>query len=254
LARVVNPNFSNWMWHASLRRAPTASCGSTGHLYTLFAARTTICIVERATQAASSVRNAGWLREAFDFASQQKCCTAQKLVLYAALSSINGAKDAVKAKDGQMSKTPKTAEIIENVEFPSFDASKAADQVRAFAEKGIEQSKETYARLKTGAEEAQKTLESTFETVRSIGNDLSLKTISALRANSEASFAHFEALVGAKSLSEVVELQTAFLRKGVEMAVEQVKELQSVTTKAAEDVSKPMKDAFEKAIKELKVA
>ena len=157
-----------------------------------------------------------------------------------------------------MSKTPRTAaETIANetvTEFPSFDASKAADQVRAFAEKGIEQSKETYAKLKTGAEDAQKAMESTFETVKSVGSDLSLKTISAMRANSEASFAHLEALVGAKSLSEVIELQTAFIRKSVESAVEQVKEMQTVTTKAAEDVSKPMKNVFEKAIKELKVA
>jgi len=157
-----------------------------------------------------------------------------------------------------MPKTPTkaadVADTVTNVEFPSFDASKAADQVRAFAEKGIEQSKEAYAKLKNGAEETQKALESTFETVKSVGSDLSLKTIAALRANSEATFAHFEALVGAKSLSEIVELQTAFVRKTVETAVEQAKELQAVSSKAAEDVSKPIKTAFEKSWKELKVA
>jgi len=156
-----------------------------------------------------------------------------------------------------MSKSPRTAETIENVtnvEFPSFDASKAADQVRAFAEKGLEQSKETYAKLKSGAEDAQKVLESTFETVKSVGSDLSLKTIAALRTNSEAGFSHLEALVGARTLSEVIELQTAFIRKSVETAVEQAKELQAVTTKAAEDVSKPIKTAFEKSFKDVKVA
>lgn len=151
-----------------------------------------------------------------------------------------------------MTKT-KTADI-ENVEFPSFDASKATDQIRAFAEKGVEQSKEAYAKLKTGAEEAQKTLESTFETAKTVSSDLSLKTIAAFRANAEAGFSHLEALIGAKSLSEVVELQTAFLRKRVEMTVEQAKDFQAVTTKAAEDVSAPVKTAFEKAMKELKVA
>jgi phasin len=153
-----------------------------------------------------------------------------------------------------MSKSPKVAESVENVEFPTFDASKAADQVRAFAEKGIEQSKETYAKMKNGAEEAQKALESTFEAAKTVGSDLSLKTIATLRANAEAGFSHLEALVGAKSLSEVIELQTAFLRKSFENAVEQTKELQAITSKAAEDVSKPMKNAFEKAVKELKVA
>jgi phasin len=159
--------------------------------------------------------------------------------------------NAVKHKGWKM---PKIVKSDTNVEFPSFDASKATDQVRAFAEKGLEQSKEVYAKVKTGAEEAQKALESTYETAKSVSSDLSLKTIAALRTNTEAGFSHLEALVGAKSLSEVVELQTAFIRKTVETAVEQAKELQTVTTKAAEDVSKPLKAVFEKAVKELKVA
>ncbi|BCG96982.1 phasin [Mesorhizobium sp. 131-2-1] len=148
----------------------------------------------------------------------------------------------------------KTAETIENVEFPSFDASKATDQIRAFAEKGVEQSKEAYAKLKTGAEETQKVLESTFETAKTVSGDLSLKTIAALRANADAGFSHLEALVSAKSLSEVVELQTAFLRKRAELVVEQAKEFQAVASKAAEDVSKPIKTAFEKALKDIKAA
>ena len=152
-----------------------------------------------------------------------------------------------------MSRT-KTAETIENVEFPSFDASKATDQIRAFAEKGVEQSKEAYSKLKTGAEETQKVLESTFETAKTVSSDLSLKTIAAFRSNAEAGFSHLEALIGAKSLSEVIELQTAFLRKRVETTVEQAKEFQAVASKAAEDVSKPVKTAFEKALKDVKAA
>lgn len=149
---------------------------------------------------------------------------------------------------------PKTADTIENVEFPSFDASKATDQIRAFAEKGVEQSKEAYAKLKTGAEETQKVLESTYETAKTVSSDLSLKTIAALRANADAGFSHLEALVGARSLSEVVELQTAFVRKQVEASVKQAKDFQAVATKAAEEVSKPVKTAVEKAFGELKVA
>ncbi|HEY4193339.1 MAG TPA: phasin [Mesorhizobium sp.] len=148
----------------------------------------------------------------------------------------------------------KTADTIENVEFPSFDSSRATDQIRAFAEKSVEQSKEAYSRLKTGAEETQKVLESTYETARSASSDLSLKTIAALRTNADAGFSHLEALIGARSLSEVFELQSAFVRKQVEAGVQQAKDLQTVATKAAEDVSKPVKSAVEKAFAELKVA
>lgn len=154
-----------------------------------------------------------------------------------------------------MSKTAaKTAEFAETTEFPSFDTSKATDQFRVFAEKGVEQSKEAYTKLKSGAEEAQKALETTFETARSAGGDLSLKAIAALRSNTEAGFSYLEALVGAKSLSELFELQTSFLRQRVEIAIEQAKDFQAVSTKAAEDVTKPMKGVFQKTLKELKVA
>jgi len=159
------------------------------------------------------------------------------------------------SKDRKMAKTAeKTADFMENVEFPTFDASKATDQIRAFAEKGVEQSKEAYAKMKTGAEETQKTVESTLETAKAVSSDMSLKTISAMRSNAEAGFSHLEALVSAKSLSEIVELQTSFLRKQVEQGVEQIKDFQATATKAVEDVSKPAKTAFEKAMKELKIA
>lgn len=150
-----------------------------------------------------------------------------------------------------MNKAAKPADVME---FPTFDATAATDQFRAFAEKGVEQTKEAYSKMKANAEDAQKVLESTFETARSASSDLSLKSIAAMRANSEAAFSHLEALVGVKSVSEFLELQTAYLRKRVEMTVEQAKDMQALSSKAAEEVGKPIKDAFEKAMKELKVA
>ncbi|MVA99458.1 phasin [Nitratireductor sp. CAU 1489] len=150
-----------------------------------------------------------------------------------------------------MSKSAKTAETIE---FPTFDAEKATDQLRSFAEKSLEQSKETYAKFKAGAEDAQKTLETSFETIKQAGDEVSLKAITAMRANAEAGFGHLEALVGAKTISEVVELQTSFVRKNVEMMVDQAKDMQAVSSKAVEDISKPVKTAFEKTMKDIKVA
>ncbi len=144
--------------------------------------------------------------------------------------------------------------VKDNIEFPTFDASKATEQLRDYAEKGIEQTKEAYAKMKSGAEEAQKTFESTYETARATGTDLSLKAINAMRANADATFSHLEALVGVKSFSEFIELQTAWMRKSVETAVEQAKDMQATSSKAIDDVTKPMKSAFEKTMKELKVA
>ncbi|MCV0395289.1 MAG: phasin [Rhizobiaceae bacterium] len=149
-----------------------------------------------------------------------------------------------------MSKTAKT----DTIEMAAFDTTAAVDQLRNFTEKSVEQSKETYAKLKAGAEEAQKTIETTYETARSVSADLTLKTIAAMRANAEANFSHMEKLIAAKSFSEVLELQTAFLRQRMEMTLEQAKEMQAASTKAAEDLSKPAKTAVDKAMTELKAA
>ena len=153
-----------------------------------------------------------------------------------------------------MSKTTeKTAEFIENA-YPAFDASKAIEQVSAFTEKGVEQSKDVLAKFKADSEMAQKALETSFASAKAASSNLSLKTIAVLRANTEAAFSHFEALIAVKSPSELAELQTAFVRKQIESAVEQAKDFQAATTKAFEDVSKPMKTAFEKAMKEITIA
>ena len=151
-----------------------------------------------------------------------------------------------------MSKTATKA--AETVEFATFEANQASDQFRAFAEKGIEQSKEAYEKLKAGADDVQKALESSFEQSRTAATEIGRKSIAAMRTNTEAGFAHLEALMSVKSLSELMELQTSFLRKRIEALVEQGKEFQSVSTKAAEEVAKPIKGVVEKAMKELKVA
>lgn len=150
--------------------------------------------------------------------------------------------------------TKTTGKTAETIEFPTFDATKASDQFRAFTEKGVEQTREGYAKMKAGAEEAQKAIETTYEQAKTAGDSIALKSIAAMRDNTEANFSHLEALVGAKSLSEVFELQTSFLRGRVESGIEQAKDFQTASQKAADDMAKPFKDAFEKSLKDMKAA
>lgn len=150
-----------------------------------------------------------------------------------------------------MSKTAKSADVFA---FPGFDANVVTDQFREFTEKGIAQSKENYAKMKEQAEAAQKAAEEAFETVQANSSAVALKAIAAARANTESGLSHMEALLGAKTFAEMIELQTGFMRKQAELFVDQAKEMQEATTKAAEEVSKPVKAAYEKAMKDIKVA
>lgn len=138
--------------------------------------------------------------------------------------------------------------------FSAFDPAKLTESFRDFAEKGATQSREAYAKMKTATEEATKTVESTMQTAQAGTVELGLKAIDALRINADASLSHMEALLGVKSVSELFELQTAFLRKQAEATVEQAKAMQDAARKIAEDVTKPGKDAAEKAMANFKAA
>ena len=138
--------------------------------------------------------------------------------------------------------------------FTAFDPSKVQESLRDFAEKGAAQSKDAYAKLKTATEEATKTVEATVQTAQAGTVEIGLKAIDALRTNAEMSLSHMEALLGVKSVAELVELQTSFIRKQAEVTVEQAKSIQETAKKVAETVTKPGKDAAEKVMSSLKVA
>ncbi|HTO29736.1 MAG TPA: phasin [Pararhizobium sp.] len=147
--------------------------------------------------------------------------------------------------------TKKTDDVFS---LASFDPAKVTETFRDFAEKGAAQSKDAYAKMKTAAEDATKTVEATLESAQSGSVALGLKAIEALRTNAESSLSHLEALIGVKSVSELFELQTAFIRKQAELAMEQAKSMQEATRQVAETVTKPGKDAAEKAFSGFKKA
>ncbi|WLR93185.1 phasin [Shinella zoogloeoides] len=145
--------------------------------------------------------------------------------------------------------TKKTDDVFS---IASIDPAKLSESFRDFAEKGAAQTKEAYAKMKEAAEDATKTVEATLENAQAGSVELGLKAIEALRTNAENSLSHMEALLGVKSVSELFELQTAFLRKQAEVVVEQAKSLQETSKKVAEKVAAPGKSAAEKATKSFK--
>ncbi len=146
-------------------------------------------------------------------------------------------------------------------EFPKFEMPKfdfAAPEVpaafREIAEKSIAQAQANYAKLKASAEEATDLIEDTYETARAGALELNTKSLEAVKTNTEAAFSFAKDVVAAKTVAEVVELQTAFMRKHFETLTAQVKDLQETAQKVALDSVAPIKAATEKAMKEFKVA
>ncbi|WP_102960756.1 phasin [Mangrovicella endophytica] len=128
-----------------------------------------------------------------------------------------------------------------------LDPAKFSETFRAMTEKSMEQSRQAYARMKSAAEDATKTLESTMENAHQGSLSLSRKAIEAMRNNAEMGFEHLDRMMGVKSFAELIELQTSYVRKQIETATDQAKELQTLSQSLAQDMLKPGREAFQKA-------
>ncbi|MCT8989910.1 phasin family protein [Chelativorans sp. SCAU2101] len=137
-----------------------------------------------------------------------------------------------------MSKTSnKTSEA-----FPGFDHSKTTEQLRFFAERTARQTEEAYERMKAGAE----AFEASLEVAKEAGDELILKSIAAMRAGAEANISQFEALANARTFSEVIEIQGAYMRKQTELALDQAREFQAISQKVIAELARPVREAFDK--------
>lgn len=130
---------------------------------------------------------------------------------------------------------------VPNLEMPTA--------FREAAEKSVTQAKDAYARFKTAAEEAGEVVEETYETARGHAIAVTLKALEITKSNADASFAFAKDFFGAKTVADAIELQTAFARKQFEALSAQAKDLQETAQKAALDVAKPTRSAFEKAFR-----
>ena len=122
---------------------------------------------------------------------------------------------------------------------------------RGMAEKGVEHTRDAYAKAKVASEEAIDLLENTCEIAAKRATDYNHKLIEIVRANTRAAFDNVNELLGAKSPPEFIELSTAQIRKHFESVSEQSKELcaltQEIAIEAAEAIKKGLSKRFNNA-------
>lgn len=135
--------------------------------------------------------------------------------------------------------------------FPTFPGVEAPAAFRDIAEKSLSHAKENYEKMRSAAEEATGVLEDTYASASKGASDYGRKVIELSRANANAAFDFAAELLGAKTLSEVVELTTAHTRKQFEALSEQGKELAALAQKVATEASEPIKEGMTKAAKKV---
>jgi len=135
-------------------------------------------------------------------------------------------------------------------EIPKFDLPnmEMPQALREMAEKGVEHTRDAYAKAKVASEEAADMLENTYEAAANRVTDYNLKLFEIARTNTRAAFDYAHELLGVKSPSEFIELSTAQMRKQFEILSMQSKDLCALAQETATEVAEPIKTGVSKAL------
>jgi len=115
------------------------------------------------------------------------------------------------------------------------------ESVRALAEKTVNQSREAYERGKEQLEEAIDALERSFDAAGQGATAFNRKLIDLAQRNLNSAFDLAKKLAGAKTLGEILELQSTFIRSQFDVFANQAGEIRALTTKIAADTTEPIK-------------
>ncbi len=142
---------------------------------------------------------------------------------------------------------------IPRFDMPKFEMPKLEIPAafREFAEKGVNQAKDNWEKIKSATEEATDLIEDSYATASKGAADYGLKLIEAARANTNANFDFASELLTVKSLSEAVELSTAHMRKQFDALTAQSKDLSALAQKIVTETTEPLKESVSGAFKKV---
>jgi phasin len=142
---------------------------------------------------------------------------------------------------------------IPHFNLPKFEIPKmeVPAAFRELAEKSVTQAKDNWEKMKAVTEETTDLIEGSYTTASKGAADYGRKLIEVSRANTNSAFDYASQIMGAKSLSEVVELSSAHLRKQFDAFNAQGKELTALAQKVATDTAEPIKQGVSAAFKKV---
>lgn len=115
------------------------------------------------------------------------------------------------------------------------------EQMRAFAEKGVSQARENYAKFKDAAESHNGTVEAVFTTASKGASEYTAKLVEFMKANTSAHLDFAQELLGSKTPSDAFALWNSHSRKQLETFQTQAKELLEIGQRVASETAEPIK-------------
>jgi len=153
---------------------------------------------------------------------------------------------AAKVEPDLPNELPTASEAVEAIVEPALEMQ---ETVRNVIHKGVEESRAAFAKAKTSADEAANAFEACFAAAKDGVIAFNEKALAAVRANAEANFDFVKASFAAKSVGDLVALQSEFARKQTDAVVVQFKDLAEVAKKTVVETFEPIKDQVAKSFK-----
>lgn len=138
-----------------------------------------------------------------------------------------------------------------------FTAAKDAripEQVQAMAEDSVSKARETYDKFTTVAKDGVKVIEEVMVTAQAGAKSIGDKVLKNTETNTAAVFDAAQAIARAKTVPELLRLQTAFVQQQMNAAGAQSKELFELSTKVAQQTLESMNAAASKSFEQMKKA
>jgi len=116
------------------------------------------------------------------------------------------------------------------------------------AEQSVARARENYEKMKAASGEMADIFRETYSTNAKGAGDYGAKIIEISGANTNSAFDFLTNLMGAKSLSEVINLSATQSRKNVEAVSAQNRELWELAQKVATETAEPIKKSFTRVL------
>src|SRR3954471_10269255 len=127
----------------------------------------------------------------------------------------------------------------QEVRMAATDRFDVPPEMRAFAEKSVEQARQAFDGFISAAHQAMSAFEGQAETARKGAKDVTEKAMSFAERNIASSFEFAQQLVRAKDVQDILKLQADYVRSQMQVLSEQAKELGESSSKVARDAAAP---------------
>jgi phasin len=138
--------------------------------------------------------------------------------------------------------------------FAAAKDARIPENIQAIAEDGVAKTREAFDKMQAVSKDGVKTMENVMLTAQAGARSLGEKVMRNVEINTEAAFDAAEQIAKAKTLPEVLKLQTSFFQQQMNASAAQAKELFELSTKVAQQTFETVNAATAKSFEQIKKA